>query len=91
MLFPIWHGGSTLSGERGGYIRILIRRWGDMVPCVLRPDVGGLGKKSGVTSKIRKCKDDLHGERGTFLEPKGGLDASMGWTDDVRFGIILCG
>jgi hypothetical protein len=56
MLFAIWHGGRTLSGERGRYIHILIHRWHDMIPCVLRPDVGALGKKSEITSKMWDAK-----------------------------------
>ena len=51
VLVIIWHRGSTLSGERGSYGRILVLgRW-DMVPRVLGPDVGVLGKESGLTSK----------------------------------------
>jgi hypothetical protein len=61
-----------------------------MVPCVLRPDVGVLGKKSRITSKMWDAKDGLYGERGTFLEPNGGLDALMLCTEDVCFGIMLC-
>src|SRR6266567_7785131 len=53
ILFAIRHGGRTLSGERGSYVHILISRWQDMIPCVLRPDVGVLGKKSGIRSMQR--------------------------------------
>ena len=89
MLFSIRHGVRPLSGERGCYILILIRRWQNMVPSVLRPDVGVLGKKSEITSKMSGSTDNLHGEGGTFLEPKGGLDALISCTEDVSFGIML--
>jgi hypothetical protein len=89
MLFSIRHGVRPLSGERGCYILSLIRRWQNMVPSVLRPDVGVLGKKSEITSKMSGSTDDLHGEGGTFLEPKGGLDALISCTEDVSFGIML--
>ena len=60
-----------------------------MVPSVLRPDVGVLGKKSEMAGKMSGSTDDLHGEGGTFLEPKGGLDALISCTEDVSFGIML--
>jgi hypothetical protein len=88
MLVAIWHGGRTLSGEGSSYSRILIGRWRDMVPCVLRPDIGVLGEESRITSKLWNTEMRPQRSR-TFLEPKGGLDALISWTDDVHFGIML--
>jgi hypothetical protein len=45
MLVIIWHRGSTLSGKRGRYGRILVHGGWDMIPCVLGPDIDVLGKK----------------------------------------------
>ncbi len=90
MLVAIWHGGRTLSSEGGRYSRILIGRWGDMIPCVLRPDIGVLGEESRITSKL--WNTGMRPQRGrTFLEPKGGLDELISCTDDVHLGIMLSG
>jgi hypothetical protein len=50
LLVIIWHRGSTLSGERGSYGRILVHGGWDMIPCILGPDIGVLGKESGLAS-----------------------------------------
>jgi len=73
MLFAIWHGGRTLSGERGRYIHILIHRWRDMVPSVLGPDVGALGKKSGITSKMWDAEMTFTEKEAPSLSRKGVL------------------
>lgn len=46
-LVIIWHRSSTLPGEGGSYGRILVHGGWDMIPCVLGPDVGVLGKEPG--------------------------------------------
>jgi hypothetical protein len=50
LLVIIWHRGSVLSGERGSYGRILVNGGWYMIPCVLGPDIGVLGKESGLAS-----------------------------------------
>ncbi len=34
-------------------------------------------------------ENGFHRQAGTFLEPKGGLDALISSTDDVRLGIMM--
>jgi hypothetical protein len=42
-----------------------------MVPCVLRPDVGVLGEKSGITGKMRDAKTTFTEREAPSLSRRG--------------------
>ena len=83
LLFFIWDGDGALAGEGSDDDLVLIIGRRNMIPCILRPDVGIESEESVVWLSSRRQRRNWF----ACLEPKGGFPEIWA-TDEVFFGCI---